>query len=169
MALAEYKLLDASFKYVVLGTHQRQFQELSFYWEVLQDLTDRLDLKDNVIWVDYYLSRAELLKYVLAADVGLVTYTRADENATGITPLFLGCGRVVIATAFEGARALQRDVNDLLLAPINDPGGICKAIETIADNSSLRRRIMEANYSSTRNWLWDATAEHYRTLLEDVL
>lgn len=167
-ALAEYRKVDSAFKYVIVGTHQRQFPELAGYRDKILDLVDRLKLTENVIWVDRYLDRSELLQYICAADVGLVTYTVEDENASGVLPLLLGCGRVVIATAFQCAISMKQEVDSLILTDLNSPSSITAAICKVGADVSLRTNIMWSNFNRTRKWLWPEVAEQYRRVFARV-
>jgi hypothetical protein len=108
-----------------------------------------------------------MLAQIMGADIGLVTYTSEEQNASGILPLFLGCGRVVISTAFACARSIHRDVEGLFLAEMNDPESVFRIIAQIAPDKDRLSNLMAANYRATRGWVWARTAEQYRRVFQE--
>lgn len=168
-ALARYKTVNPDFKYVIVGTHQPQFHGPPNYRQDLRTLADNLGLAKQVVWIDSYLGRKELLEYIRAADIGLVTYTCEQQNASGILPLFLGCGRVVVATGFECARSMQREVSGLFLPESNSPDSVATTVTAIAEDKRKRNSLMTTTYAETRSWLWSNTAQQYCSVFEDAI
>jgi glycosyltransferase involved in cell wall biosynthesis len=166
-ALAQYKEIDPHFKYVILGTHQAQFPVEAAYQIEIGRAIARLGLEANVMRVDSYLSRHEMLERIMGADIGLVTYTEEEQNASAILPLFLGCGRVVISTAFECARSIHKDIVGLFLAEMDDPVAVFRIIAKIAPDKELLSDLMAANYRDTRGWVWPRSAEQYKRVFEE--
>jgi len=167
-ALARFKEIDPHFKYVILGTLPSHFAQAAYQIR-LERAIARLGLEANVVKVDSYLSRNEMLEWIMGADMGLVTYTEEDQNASGILPLFLACGRVVISTAFEFARSIHKDVPGLFLAEMNNPGSVFRLIEKLAPDKDLLSKLMAANYRDTRGWLWAHSAEQYKRIFEECV
>jgi glycosyltransferase involved in cell wall biosynthesis len=168
-ALAQYKQTSEDFKFVIVGTHQSQFAGAASYCDELHALVERLGLTKHVVWVDRYLSRDDLLQYIMAADIGLVTYTGAEQNASGILPLFLGCGRIVIATRFACATALHPSPSGLVLAALNDPRSVATAITLVTSDAVPREDLMSKTYEQTRPWLWSETAQAYRSAFVEAV
>lgn len=167
-ALARYKEIDPHFKYVILGTLPSQFAEAAYQIQ-LERAIARLGLEANVMKVDSYLSRNEMVDWIMGADIGLVTYTEEDQNASAILPLFLACGRVVISTAFECARSIHKDVPGLFLAEMNNPGSVFRLMAKLARDKDLLPKLMVANYRNTRGWLWAHSAEQYKRVFEECV
>ena len=168
-ALAEFRRLQSDFKYLILGTDQPQFGGDAWYRAELEKIITRFDLAANIVRVDSYLSRSALLEHILAADVGLVTYTEEEQNASGILPLLLGCGRVVVATAFAYARAMDRQFEGLFLAKMNNPENLFQVILKVAHDQKAVRRLMANNYDGTRDWVWRSSAAQYRRIFAEML
>jgi glycosyltransferase involved in cell wall biosynthesis len=168
-ALARYRQLDPNFKYVIVGTTQPQFHMMHAYPSHLKRLIERLDLGNNVLWIDEYLDLDDLLRYIMAADMGLVTYTELEQNSSGILPFMLGCGRPVVATAFAYARSIAKRVPGILLADMNDAEDVFRRIIQLTQDRDRMRSMMHANYSATRSWVWQNAAIHYRNVFEEVL
>jgi glycosyltransferase involved in cell wall biosynthesis len=168
-ALARYRQLDSNFKYVIVGTTQPQFHVMHEYPGHLRTLIQRLELGDNVLWIDEYLDLDDLLRYIMAADMGLATYTKLEQNSSGILPFMLGCGRPVVATAFACARSIAKRVPGVLMADMNDAEDVFRRIVQLTQDRDRMRSLMHASYSATRSWVWQNAAIHYRNVFEDVL
>lgn len=66
------------------------------------------------------------------------------------------CGRAIVASDVPGCRVIARDGVNALLAPPDDPTALAKAIDLLAQDSTLRktfaaagRRMVEEQFSST--------------------
>jgi glycosyltransferase involved in cell wall biosynthesis len=163
-ALAILKRSYGDFKYLILGRAQPQYIYGDYPGEI-EELIDRLGLKDNVIWVQEYLRLSELIDHISAADVGLVTYTKGGHASSGILPLMLASGRPVVATAFAYAVHMARHIPSIHMAPMNDPEHLCSVIyDSICDPESLRADMMSA-YLSTRPFVWSRIGEEYDRVL----
>lgn len=161
-ALAQYKKVNNKFKFLILGTYQKQFEEGKAYKNYLENLILKLNLKDNIIWIDRYLPIKELLEYIIASDIGLVTYTEPNHNSSGVLPLILGCGRAVITTNFEYALNLKKSMEDCIqLAEINNSKSIFNSILAMVKSENYYENLMNVSYSKTRDWLWINSAKQY--------
>lgn len=170
-ALAKYYKYNPHFKYQILGTEQPQSKETGGkeYRVYLQELVRQYNLGDNVVWVDKYLKLNDLLHYILAADIGLVTYTESFQNSSGILPMILGCGRLVVSTDFDYARSAAKIVDGIRLAEINNPDSVYEKICEISQSRNNMQALMYSNYFATRNWIWEKAAAQYEQLFCDVL
>jgi glycosyltransferase involved in cell wall biosynthesis len=168
-ALAKYRQVNPDFKYLILGTHQPQFFADAWYRGEVERVITELRLGANVVRADAYLSREDLLDQILAADIGLVTYTEQEQNASGILPLLLGCGRVVVSTAFAYAQSIQRHVDGLFLTEMNNPENVFRTILQITEQRELLKELMARNYRATRDWLWSSSAARYRQVFEEAV
>lgn len=166
-ALAQFKQSFPDFIYLIVGSAQSQLAEGSTVRAELMTQIEALDLKDNVVWVYEYLALDTLLEHILASDIGLVTYTEEEQNSSGIMPIFLGCGRPVVATRFEYALSAKRVVDGIEIAEIRDPDDLCNRLLDLIHNKNLKE-IMRTNYEATRPWLWSHAAEHYFDVLKAV-
>lgn len=128
-----------------------------------------LGLQNEVIWIDRYLALDELVHYIQAADIGLVTYTEPDQISTGILTMMLGCGRPVVATNFDGAKSAARLVDGVYLAEINQPESICAKIHEVIRPRERLLQLMHTTYSQTRPWLWKSSGSSYRRVFEQAV
>ena len=171
-ALLALSLLDddgIDFKFVILGAGQAQFGGADAYESSLARLTTKLGLEARVVRVAQYLPQPRMLDWLSAADAGLVTYTRASHNSSGVLPAMLACGRPVVATRFDYARAIAATSPDVLLADIADPDDIAARLrELMADRRHLPARRKRA-WQQMQPRTWPRTAAMYRALFVEAM
>lgn len=169
-ALARYQRCNPHFKYLILGTDQAHRDVgASEYRSQLKSQVEKLHLEDKVIWIDKYLDLELFLEYIKAADIGLVTYTRPYQSSSGILPLILGCGRLVVATAFHYAKSVAKQVHGMSLADMDSPESVSEGICRITESQTKMHSLMRSNYRTTREWLWKNAAVEYRIVFQDAL
>lgn len=168
-ALAKYNSYNPNFKYLILGTDQPQSTKGgNEYRHDLKNLVNELNLEDKIIWADKYLDIKELIQYILASDIGLITYTDASQGSSGILPLVIGCGRLAIATSFNYTRSIAKRIKGIRLAEINDSDSVFEKICEITQSRSEMKSCMLANYAATREWLWENTAMLYNQVFNEA-
>lgn len=167
LALLEEEGLD--FRFVILGAGQQQFGGAGDYEASLQRLAARLGIAHRIVRVPEFLPKRRMLDWFAAADAGLVTYTRASHNSSGVLPAILACGRPVVATRFEYARAIAPSTPDLLLADIADPDDIAQRLrELVAHRRALPARMRRAHRQM--QWrTWPKTAAMYRKVFLEAM
>jgi len=157
------------FRFVILGAGQQQFGGADDYDRSLARLAAQLGIADRVVRVPEFLPRPRMLEWFAAADAGLVTYTRASHNSSGVLPAMLACGRPVVATRFEYANAIASTTPDLLLADLADPDDIAQRLrELVADRRGLPARMRRAHRQM--QWrTWPRTAAMYRQVFTEAI
>jgi len=169
MALSLLADEGLDFRFVILGAGQAQFGGADDYDQGLARLAHKLGIADRVLRVPEFLPRARMLEWFAAADAGLVTYTRASHNSSGVLPAMLACGRPVVATAFEYARAIAPSTPDLLLAELADPDDIARRVrELVGARRALPARMRRAH--RLMQWrTWPKTAAMYRAVYVEAM
>lgn len=169
-ALALYSSHNPHFKYLILGTDQPHVDKgAREYRSHLWGLINELNLGDKVIWIDKYLDLEDLLQHIIAADIGLMTYTRPFQSSSGILPLVLGCGRLAIATSFDYAKSIVKQIEGIRLADMNNPCSVSERICEITQNRKEMHSLMRANYLATRGWVWENAAAQYEQVFTEAL
>lgn len=167
-ALARFKKSGIAFRYLIIGTSQPQWDTSRQFPQQTRARIHDLGLEREVIWIERYLGLDDLLHYIQAADIGLVTYTESDQISTGILPMVLGCGRPVVATNFDGAKSAARLVDGVYLAEINQPESVCAKINEVIQQHERLLQLMHTIYSQTRPWLWKSSGSSYRRVFEQA-
>ena len=124
-ALQHLKQTHKNFKYLILGRTQQQYEYGSAYREEIRELVKELGLSEHIIWLEEYLPLSQLIGYIKAADIGLVTYTDEYQASSGVLPLMLSLARPVVATSFAYAVRMAHRTPGIHLTSTNDPKHLC--------------------------------------------
>jgi len=166
-ALAMLKPSYSNFMYFILGeNHPRQENALNYRF-YLQRLAKKLNLEENVTFIDQYLSIEEMINYIWASDICLIPYKSKEQSSSGILALFMACGRPVVSTNFQYAKDVIQK-NSGIITPTEDSKAFLKGIQTILYNKELRMTMMKEAYGKTKNWKWNCVAERYLKIIESL-
>jgi glycosyltransferase involved in cell wall biosynthesis len=163
LALCALREVTTDFLYIILGTHQPQFGPSSQCLYSLKRLVGDYRLDDYVRFHENYVDNSELLEHILAADCGLVTYTDCQQSSSGMVPLFLGCGRPVIATPFEYARDAAGRVPGMHLCRGYTPSDLLDVLRSFVSDKETILASMPMIFAATRPWVWAGAGSVYQS------
>ncbi|KKQ50425.1 MAG: Alpha-glycosyltransferase-like protein, Glycosyltransferase family 4 [Candidatus Woesebacteria bacterium GW2011_GWB1_38_5] len=152
--------------YLVLGeTHPMvRRSEGESYRNELSDLVKKLHLKNNVKFIDQYLSRKDLIQFLKATDIYISTSINPDQAVSGTLSDALGTGRAVVSTEFAQAKEIVTP--DLgRLVPIMEPKAISSALIELLNDNKMLQIMNRIAYEKTRPMLWSNVSEGYLKLL----
>ena len=155
-----------SILYLVLGeTHPMvRRNEGESYRKELLELVKKLHLKNNVKFIDQYLSRKDLIQFLKATDIYISTSINPDQAVSGTLSDALGTGRAVVSTEFAQAKEIVTP--DLgRLVPIKDPKAISCALTELLNDNKMLQKMNRIAYEKTRPMLWSNVSEGYLKLL----
>jgi glycosyltransferase involved in cell wall biosynthesis len=144
-----------SILYLVVGeTHPTLRQhENEEYREELEDLTNDLDLKENVMFVNRFVSDEELSTFLSISDVYVAPYRGRDQVSSGTLTGAMAHGKAIVATPTLFARETLSSGRGLF-CEFDDATSIARQVDRILTNQPLRRRLeMNArNYGERVEW-----------------
>ncbi|MGE4589983.1 MAG: glycosyltransferase family 4 protein [Acidaminococcaceae bacterium] len=154
-AMAKVALTYPSVRYLILGkTHPNLLHsEGESYRNMLLDLVKDLDLENNIIFVNKFLSDDELGDYLHMTDIYLSPYPNRDQAVSGTMAFALGCGRAIVSTAYAYAEEVLANERGLL-AQSNDPAELASLLSQILDNRQLQQKLENnaADFGKTITW-----------------
>ena len=155
--------------YLILGqTHPIVKQEEGErYREALKAQAEELGVHDHVLFIDKYFTKAELVAYLLAADIYLTPYLNMEQITSGTLAYAMACGRPLVSTPYLYAQYLLGNERGLLVPP-QDPRGIAEACMQIFANPDLRARMERVNWHFGQQMLWPAVGKNYLRLFSQV-
>lgn len=155
--------------YLILGeTHPNvRRQEGESYREELQGLVKELKLENHVQFVNRYLTKAELIRYLQATDVYLSPYLNPNQIVSGTLAYAMACGKVIVSTPYLYAQALC-DGGRGLLVNFRDPQSITDALLLLLDNPTLRLEMERRAYAYGRQMTWQAVGKRYAELFVQI-
>ena len=148
--------------YICLGaTHphiQEEFGEQ--YRDSLKELAARLGIEKNVIFEDRFVSQAELVDYIGAADIYITPYLNPAQIVSGTLAYTIGAGKAVVSTPYWYAEELLADGRGLLV-PFRDSQAIAGAILSFMDDPDIYQRTRRKAYAFGRQMIWPRVARKY--------
>ena len=168
-ALPEVVEAHPSVLYVVVGeTHpDLKRSQGEAYREGLVATVDRLGLGQHVRFVDRYVGRVELTKWLEAADVFVTPYPNLEQIVSGTLSYAMGAGRAIVSTPYAYARELLADGRGVLVPPAS-PGALALALNELLADPALRGLIGSRAYAHSRRMVWSAVGTAYGDLFASV-
>ena len=166
-AMGKVRRRFSDFAYVICGADHPRNAHAEEYRKKLLGLVSYHGLENHIFFVNRFLDWPQLVMAIQACDVGILTYTTPEQSSSGVLALTLSCGRPVITTDFQHARAIVDGRNGILV-PAGDATALISAIESIAQDVDLRMRMAEMSYISTRSWVWQVVAQKHLGLLSEL-
>jgi glycosyltransferase involved in cell wall biosynthesis len=155
--------------YVVVGaTHPDLLaSEGEAYREKLQALARRLRIEDHVLFVNRFVGRVELTRWLEAADVFVTPYPNLDQIVSGTLSYAMGAGRAIVSTPYAYASERLAQGRGLLVPP-GSPAALAAALDELLDNGALRAATGRLAYEYSRGMVWSAVGADYRGVFARV-
>jgi len=155
--------------YVIVGaTHPELVRtEGEAYRSRLEAQVEALGLQDHVRFVDRFVGRVELLRWLEAADVFVTPYPKLDQIVSGTLSYAMGAGRAIVSTPYTYAAELLADGRGLLVPP-GSPAALARALNDVLADHELRAALGRRAYAYSRRMIWSAVAAQYRQVFERV-
>jgi glycosyltransferase involved in cell wall biosynthesis len=155
--------------YLVLGeTHPgvRNFEGESYRKELHQLVAD-LNLENNVLFNNRYLTLEELISYLCATDVYVTPYINRDQIVSGALAYALGCGKAIVSTPYLYAEEVLSEGRGLLV-DFRDPDGMAECANRILADDGLREKMEARAYRYGRRAAWFNVAIDYLDLFHKL-
>ena len=132
--------------YLILGqTHPVLKEEGQVYRNKLEKLVDELNLKDNVKFINKYLTKDEIIQYLQLSDIYMTPYMGKDQAVSGTMAYAVGYGRVIVSTPYLYAREMLSEGRGML-AEFGNPDSLAECITYVLQNPAKKARIGKRNY-----------------------
>ena len=127
----------------------------------------KLRMSDHVTFVDRFVGRVELTRWLEAADVFVTPYPNMDQIVSGTLSYAMGAGRAIVSTPYAYASELLADGRGMLVAP-GSPALLADALNQVLGDAALRSALGRRAYEHSRNMVWSEVGSAYRRLFERV-
>ena len=133
----------------------------------LQKLARDLGVESKVIFRNRFVSPAELVELIGAADIYITPYKHKGQVVSGTLAYALSAGKAIISTPYLHAIELLDDGRGALV-PFDDPQAIAAKTIELLDNSTARHAMRKRAYLYARDMVWDRIAQQYMSSFERV-
>ncbi len=156
--------------YVILGaTHPGLLlREGEAYREKLQATVAALGMHDHVRFVDRFVSRGELGRWLEAADLFVTPYPNLDQIVSGTLSYAMGAGKAVVSTPYAYASERLADGRGALVAA-GSSAALADAFVSLLGDPARRSSIGRRAYEYTRGMVWSRVGAEYRAILGQAM
>jgi glycosyltransferase involved in cell wall biosynthesis len=126
-----------------------------------------LGMADHVQFVDRFVGRVELTRWLHAADVVVTPSPNLDKTHSGPLSYAMGAGRAVVSTPYAYATESLAGGRGVLV-PAGSPAGLATALNELLGDVNLREAIGGKAYDYTRRMVWSSTGADYRRVFDRV-
>jgi glycosyltransferase involved in cell wall biosynthesis len=155
--------------YMVAGaTHPHILRrEGDRYRTYLQALAKEVGVEANVIFHNRFVSPAEMLEFIGAADIYITPYRHEEQVVSGTLAYALGAGKAIISTPYWHAIELLDDRRGALV-PFLDPEAIARKTVELLDTPAVRHAMRKRAYQYSRDMVWEKVAQGYMRSFEQA-
>jgi glycosyltransferase involved in cell wall biosynthesis len=156
--------------YVVLGaTHPNLLaSQGETYRRSLEERVARLGMGRHVRFVDRFVGRVELTRWLEGADVFVTPYPNLDQIVSGTLSYAMGAGRAIVSTPYAYATELLHGGRGVLVPP-GSPSAWADALIGLLENDELRNAVGRRAHEHSRAMVWSTVGTQYRQLFARVV
>jgi len=156
--------------YLIIGeTHPEvRKHEGEMYRKYLYDLVNSLGLEENIRFVNRFLPKSELIRYLQATDIYIIPYPNKEQISSGTLLYALSTGKAIISTPFLHAEEVISE-ECALECEFRNPDSITDCIRGLLQSDITLKRFEEKAYEYSRGMIWPNVAMTYVNLFYEAL
>lgn len=155
--------------YLILGqTHPALKEEGTVYRNMLEELVVKLDLSNNVKFVNKYLSKVDLIQYLQLSDIYMTPYLAKDQAVSGPLAYAVGYGKAIVSTPYLYAKEMLAEGNGLL-AEFSNSDSLADCIKQILQDPFKKSKMERDTAKIGRTMYWDKIAQRYTNVLLKII
>ena len=169
-ALPEVKKKYPNIVYIILGATHPNIKKISGeeYRLSLKKLAEDLNVENNVLFLNRFVSLEDLTKFLMASDIYVTPYLNEEQIVSGTLAYALGAGKAIISTPYWYAVELL-DNDRGKIVDFKNADSIARSILEYLDNEIAMNLSRKKAYQYGRNMIWKNVAGAYLDLFYDVL
>jgi len=161
-ALPEIIPVEPRVLYIVIGeTHPDvRKHEGESYRQSLYDLVDSLGVDRNVRFVNRFVNKSDLIRFLQATDTYVLPYPNRDQISSGTMLYALCTGKAVVTTPFLHAEEVINQ-GAALRCEFKDPHSIAERVNSLIKDDTMRASYERKAYEYSRGMIWPTVAMRY--------
>jgi len=166
-ALPAIKQKNPKVVFLIIGkTHPSVHKnEGEKYRNFLKEKIKKLELEDNVRFVNSFLSLDNLLEYLQLTDIYLFTSKDPYQAVSGTFSYAISSGCAVISTPIPHAKEVLKNDTGILI-DFENPKHLAKAVNNLLGDDNLRKIISLNSLHRMASTAWENTAIAHAILFE---
>ena len=156
--------------YLVVGkTHPEVLKnEGEKYRNMLIETTKKLQLENNVFFVNEFLELKQLLNYLILSDIYLFSSKDPNQAVSGTFAYAMSCGCAIFSNPIPHAVEALNTGTGILLEGFDKPEEFRNAIIKLVENKEERLAMGRNGYALTHETTWENIALKYGCLFAEV-
>ncbi|WP_316841404.1 glycosyltransferase family 4 protein [Pedobacter gandavensis] len=156
--------------YVILGTTHPGVIKNSGeeYRDSLKKLAKKLNVSDNLTFINKFVSEEELFDYLTAADMYITPYLNEAQITSGTLSYAVGAGAAVISTPYWHAQELLAD-NRGRLFDFRDADGLANTVNDLFKDTHKLEKLRSNAYEYGLHLRWPSTGQVFIDVLEEAV
>jgi glycosyltransferase involved in cell wall biosynthesis len=156
--------------YLIIGeTHPEvRKHEGEEYRRNLFDLVESLGIEKNIRFVNRFLPKNELIRYLQATDIYITPYPNREQISSGTLLYALSTGKAIISTPFLHAEEIMSE-GCAIRCEFKNPESITDSIRTLLRYDDIYERLEKRAYEYSRAMIWPNVAMKYVNLFYESL
>lgn len=156
--------------YLVIGeTHPEvRKHEGEEYREDLLNRVESLGLEGNVWFVNRFLEKDELIRYLQATDVYVIPYPNREQISSGTLLYALSTGKAIVSTPFLHAGEVISE-GCAMECGFRNPASMADSVKTLLQHEDVQRKFEQRAYRYSRDKIWPTVAMQYVNLFYETL
>ncbi|MEZ0535686.1 glycosyltransferase family 4 protein [Caldicellulosiruptoraceae bacterium PP1] len=135
------------------------------YRNSLVSLVNQLNISNNVMFVDRYLTKKEIMEYLKISDVYLTPYIGREQAVSGTLAYAIGSGKAIVSTPYTYAKEMLSDGRGLLVE-FEDHFSIADAVISILIDDKLKKSLETKAFKIGKEMFWPNIASKVINLLK---
>ncbi len=138
------------------------------YRNRLQQLIEELGVGRHVAFVNHYLSKQEIIDYLLASDIYVTPYLDRNQITSGTLTYALGAGKAIVSTPYVHATEVLAEHRGIL-AEFRSSDSLANSINLILDSPDEKQKLEQAAYEYGNQMAWPHVGRDFAILLRRVV
>jgi glycosyltransferase involved in cell wall biosynthesis len=168
-ALPAVAALHPTVRYVIVGATHPDLLERDGerYRASLLARVAELQIEDHVQFVNRFVGRVELTRWLEASDLFVTPYPNLEQIVSGTMSYAMGAGRAIVSTPYAYAAELLADGRGVLVPPAS-PTALANTLNDLLADRDLRTSIGRRAYAHSRRMVWSEVGAGYRRLFARI-
>jgi glycosyltransferase involved in cell wall biosynthesis len=169
-ALRDIKKQFPNVLYFIIGqTHPIVLQNSGEkYRNFLEEKIKLYNLRENVEFINEYLTLDELIEWLKIIDIYITPYLDPQQSASGALAYAIGAGKICISTPYYYAKEVLANDRGIIV-PFKNSQSIADAVIDIFKNPQKKLAIEERAYKFGRTMTWHNVAFQHLELFDEVI